>query len=254
VSKVQVRAQSFWTPKGGNTPRDYEDAFWPVRSVEREAGGFQFAVADGATESSYSGIWARQLVRALCTNPSRPLAASFMQELPALQKRWRSAVSWRPLPWYAEQKLQAGAFAAMLGLQLRGANVTGTWHAIAMGDSCLFHLRADGLLNSFPVADSRCFNNRPRLISTNPAYNSAAAAYLRAITSTWQSGDSFYLMTDALACWFLGQVETGGNPCRILQSFDRNDQVQDFSSFVQDSRNSKLMRNDDVTFVRIDLL
>ena len=71
---MHVFAQPFWAPKQGNEDNEYEDAFWPRKSIEHRATSFHCAVADGATETSYSGIWAKQLVRYLCKcTPSAPI-------------------------------------------------------------------------------------------------------------------------------------------------------------------------------------
>jgi hypothetical protein len=51
---------AFWCQKAGNGVEEYEDA-WSVRQVE-ETAGCRVAIADGATESSYSKIWATLLV------------------------------------------------------------------------------------------------------------------------------------------------------------------------------------------------
>ena len=60
---MHVFSRAYWMPKAGNSEAEYEDSFWP-RFLDGESNNFRFAVADGATEASFSGIWARQIVRA----------------------------------------------------------------------------------------------------------------------------------------------------------------------------------------------
>ena len=63
---MHVVAEAFWLPKAGNTLEEYEDAFWPRKSIDRSTSMFRCAVADGATETSFSAVWAQTLVRAYC--------------------------------------------------------------------------------------------------------------------------------------------------------------------------------------------
>jgi hypothetical protein len=256
---VEVYAQAFWMQKAGNAEPEYEDAFWPSKLLNRqESRSLRFAIADGATETSFSKIWAKQLVQAFCSGDSSPSPwADLLARLPALQRRWLLGVSRRPLPWYVEAKIAAGAFAALLGLQLSvdevAGNKGGAWDAIAVGDCCLAHIRGETVVNFFPILNSQSFNSRPMLLSSNPAYNGSAAEHLLAIRGRWLSEDAFYLMTDALAAWFLSQVEAGRKPWVILRDLDTNDQLRDFCTLVCDLRADKLLRNDDVTLLRLDV-
>ena len=100
----------FWLPKAGNTPAEYEDAFWPRHYCLDSSGPVRLAVADGATETSFSGLWARLLVAAygrgrLTVDENEPA-------LRRIRRIWKRAVGQKPLPWYAEEKLRSGAFFA----------------------------------------------------------------------------------------------------------------------------------------------
>src|SRR5579864_6082712 len=100
---MRVSAQPFWAPKAGNQKSEYEDAFCPERSlVSEKETRFRFAVADGATETSFSGIWAKQLVRSFCKGELQD--GDLGQRLRKLRQRWRKIVSRKPMPWYAEEK------------------------------------------------------------------------------------------------------------------------------------------------------
>jgi hypothetical protein len=252
---MQVLAQPFWTPKRGNTPTEYEDAFWPRKLIERRTCCFRCAVADGAAETSYSGIWAKQLVRYFCKN-SAP--APFDEErFCRLQQRWSEVVRRRPLPWYAEEKVRLGASAAIVGLVLtddpNGHGTHGSWKAVAVGDSCLFHMRGEQVLVQFPLADSAAFTKRPQLLSSNPAHNDRLVDCLHNKAGTWRSGDTFYLMTDALASWFMRATEEGRTPWRALRDLNTSDKVKPFHDWVETLRTEGAIRNDDVTLLRIHI-
>lgn len=252
---MHVFAQPFWAPKRGNEDSEYEDAFWPRKSIEHRARRFQCAVADGATETSYSGIWAKQLVRYLCKN--RADTAFDPDGFRDLQQRWSTIVRKRRLPWYAEEKIRPGAFAAILGLVLyddvdrEGSG--GHWQAVAVGDSCLFQVRADKVLVRFPLDNSAAFTNRPDLLSSNPAHTGRVVDHVQNMEGTWQAGDAFYLMTDALACWFMREAEEGRTPWRVLRDLNTSDEVKPFREWIEALRAERAMRNDDVTLLRVDI-
>lgn len=252
---MHVFAQPFWAPKQGNKDGEYEDAFWPRKSIEHRTTCFRCAVADGATETSYSGIWAKQLVRYWCKNC--PATGFDPDRIRNLQQRWSTIVCKRPLPWYAEEKIRVGAFAAILGLVLyddvdrEGGGRH--WQALAVGDSCLVQMRDEEVLVRFPLADSAAFTNRPYLLSSNPAHTGRIVDHVRSMHGTWQAGDAFYLMTDALACWFMREAEEGRTPWRVLRGLNTSDEVKPFREWVEALRTERAMRNDDVTLLRVDI-
>src|ERR1700754_4491954 len=109
---MHVLAQVFSLPKAGNSLAEYEDAYWPEKQIDQGADVFSFAVADGATETSFPGLWARMLVRAFCRGQFS--GSRLETSLRSLQKKWLDEVSQKPLPWYAEEKMRSGAFSSLL--------------------------------------------------------------------------------------------------------------------------------------------
>ncbi|WP_163995935.1 protein phosphatase 2C domain-containing protein [Pyxidicoccus caerfyrddinensis] len=155
---MRIRLEAVSLQKAGNQPSENEDAYAPESAgASRGAGAsgvapFLAAVADGATESLFSGHWARLLAGAFARGEV-PDAQGLLAVLPELQRQWHAHVGAKPLPWYAEEKLREGAFATLLGVRLSEqptVDCSGTWEALAVGDSCLFQLRRGGLLRSFP--------------------------------------------------------------------------------------------------------
>lgn len=61
-------------------------------------------------------------------------------------------------------------------------------------------------------------------------------------------GDTLILATDAFSQWFLKTYENGGKPWNLLSSVSNN---EDFVNLVNRCRESRKMRNDDVTTVVI---
>jgi len=244
----------FSMPKEGNTPAEYEDAFWPREALSFDSVPIRLAVADGATETSFSGLWARLLVTAY--GRGRLAEKDWHIDLPKIRRAWRRAVGQKPLPWYAEEKLRAGAYSSLLGLtilspQPRDAR-EGTWHALAVGDSCLVQARGDEMISSFPFSRADEFNSRPLLVSSLDSHDDAESE-ARQASGRWTSGDAFFLMTDALAAWCLRGVEADEQVIDGLRSVETQGQ---FESLVADLRGDvddeglPRLKNDDVTLVR----
>lgn len=249
---MQVCIRALWLPKAGNTVEEYEDACWPLRSVDRELRAFRCAVADGATEASFSASWARLLVGAYCKGQwggRRPF-----RSLARLQAVWQQEVDSLQLPWYAEEKRRSGAFASLLGFTLIAPReeIPGGWMAEAVGDSCLFQVRSNDVITAFPMRCASEFNSRPHLIGSTAASNEHLLEHVRKAHGGWEPGDIFYLMTDALACWFLKMVEVGTRPWLELTTVAADGQPS-FAAWIKHLREERAIRNDDVTLLQVNV-
>jgi len=238
-------------PKEGNTLAEYEDAYWPREKQFGDSLPLRLAVADGATETSFSGLWARLLVTAY--GRSRLSEGNLQSALDQIRRVWRRSVGQKPLPWYAEEKLRSGAYASLLGLTILPPEASeGDWHASAVGDSCLIQARGDEMLSSFPFSHSEEFNSRPFLISSLASHDSPETG-VNSMSGRWRPGDTFFLMTDALAAWCLRGVESGEDVFERLRLVETQTQ---FESLVTELRSTidgdgpPCMKNDDVTLVR----
>jgi hypothetical protein len=227
-------------PKQGSSEAEYEDAAArsPGRAYPR-----RFAVADGASESSFAQLWAALLAEAyvrggLC-------AGTLCDDLLPLQAAWRVEVGEKPLPWYAAEKARSGAFAALVGLTVQA---DGTWHALAAGDCCVMQVRGDRLLTSFPLEDAAAFDNRPHLISSNPERNGHLGHLDTVACGIWEPGDGFLLMSDALAAHVLRRVLDEGYGIGQALGFMGQ---QGFRRWVAERRAERSLRNDDVSLIRV---
>lgn len=250
---MDVLAEAFSLPKAGNTPEEYEDAFWPRKSIDRSVPKFRCAIADGATATSFSGLWARTLVRAYCRGHLSG-GKTLLKRLASLQQQWKAAVGQKPLPWYAEEKLRQGAFSSLLGLTIRGEQGAEQlqWDALAVGDSCLFQIRKDKVITKFPLTCSDQFTDRPALLSSNPMSNDRLADHIHPASGQWHEGDAFYLMTDAIACWFLRAIERGDAPWTMIPDLGTEDSLN-LKEWIACLREEGRLSNDDVTILRVDL-
>jgi len=247
---MQACTRTLWLPKAGNTVEEYEDACSPLRSVNRELWAIRCAVADGATEASFSASWARLLIRAYCKGQWS--GRRLFLTLARLQKIWRQELDALQLPWYAEEKLRSGAFASLLGFTLVAPveENAGGWTAEAVGDSCLFQVRADDVITAFPMSCAAEFNSRPHLIGSIASSNEHLLEHVRTARGGWEPGDIFYLMTDALACWFLSTVEAGDQPWLELANAGAGGRPS-FAAWIDQLRGERAIRNDDVTLLQV---
>jgi hypothetical protein len=260
--------QAFHLAKRGHSSDEYEDAY----AADPEAG--RFAIADGAAESSFAGLWARLLttefVQALSdVDPEG-------RWLEPLRQRWAAEVDHRPLPWYADVKREEGAFATFLGLVIQPPDVEfgrtdcqsvrgegrianpsyepgGDWQAQAVGDTCLLQVRAGSLIEAFPLTRGDEFGNHPCLLGSRPTTGRGPPPSVRQSRGRWQRGDRFFLVTDALAQWFLRQTEAGRHPWEAIGRIRAGPAPATFHDWIEELRDRDGLRNDDVTLVLIDL-
>ena len=244
----------FWLAKAGNRPEECEDAsrvVYPFRIGMSGLDMVRTAISDGASESAFAKEWAKALTDAFVARPpdlSGLTEDSLKSWLEPGQKKWSDLVPWEHLPWHGEAKTRAGAFATLLGLTI-GATPNNSrrlsWQAVAVGDSCLFVIRQDDLLLSFPLNDAAQFDNTPALVCSNPANAGGLWEGVRQHSGECEPGDRFILASDALACWFLAQNAAGEKPWEPLLDLDS----PGWDAWVGEQRRGGLMRNDDTTLV-----
>jgi hypothetical protein len=240
---LAICCRTFCVPRRGHPAEECEDA------VATDPARGRFAIADGAAESAESGLWARLLVETFVhTPPEQP----WPDWLTPPRQQWTDAVrrpsEAEPLPWFLEGRYRDGAYATFLGLVLDGPR----WFSLAVGDSCLFQVRGERLVAAFPLEHSSQFDNNPWLVGSRAGHDEAASRHSRQMTGECLSGDRLYLMTDALARWFLLAIETGARPWLPLETLLA--QPDDaFTDWVGRLRADRQLRNDDTTLVSIRL-
>ena len=235
---MHTSATAWWAAKSGNAANEYEDAY----AVKPDA--LRFAVADGASETSFARAWAELLVEGFVQEP--PSAGGLPAWVTPLQQAWVNASQGKATAWYAEEKARDGAFSSLLGLTIEGDR----WRALAIGDSCLFVVRAGRMARAFPLARAEQFNNRPLLLSSVARANGHVWQDVVADEGDLQGADRILLMTDALAQWFLVEAEMGRRPWAALAQITTQEQ---FRAFVDCLRAGRALRNDDVTLVSVEV-
>lgn len=257
------------TPKRGSTAGEYEDATWiaPDDTISGNWTGrrLRIAVADGASESMLAGRWAANLTRAYGKARSawsRP--TGFVATYAAAADSWAGTLAQyvaererrgAPITWYEEPGFAKGAHSTILVFEIRdpGGQRLPSWRAAAIGDSCVMQVRDDKLHLAFPLESADAFSSQPPLLATRRPDNDVLARHFEGCTGEWERGDSFYLATDALACWFLREVADGRAPWAALGDLDQDSGGVEFVEWVERRRDDGDLANDDTTLIRLDM-
>lgn len=237
---LALSARAYWCPKSSGTRSDWEDGF-----ALSEPHGV-VAVADGATWSPRSRQWARALATSfLAAHESRTAVTA--SNLPDLVGRVAAQFEDQltnqgddGMAWWSDEVKARGAAAAFVGLHvdLRA----GLWHAVAVGDCCLFHFPVEGKPSSFPLTVPDQFTSSPALISSNEPVDPGDIA---GCDGTCSAGDVFVLASDAFSSWMVAELGSATLP-QLLDAV----RSSNFGSLVDQLRSSGRIPDDDVTFVR----
>ncbi|MFJ4657042.1 hypothetical protein ACIP5Y_37745 [Nocardia sp. NPDC088792] len=268
-------------PKHGCTAAECEDAVCVLPDLpfdELIEGPLAASVCDGATESVLAKDWARLLaavsVAKALPDPGFFAPGTAYEEFAAeVVGRWDPwlaeyaggrAAAGRPLRWYEQAKLAGSTFATMLTVRVApgdspggpeaeaGATPEWHWHAAALGDSCLFHIRDEALIRSFPIESAEDFGTTPDLFGSRNHDTALLTARTRFDTGTCLPGDRLLLMSDALAAWLLAAGDPGA-ALRELLEFGGPHDTPGFAEWLGKLRARQDLRNDDVALIRIDV-
>lgn len=239
----------FTLPKIGEKTEEIQDAYY--KSLDSNLA----AIADGASTSFLAREWADLLVESFCKHNEElnTINRHWKEWLKPLQEQWRQySIKIRTdpnLPWYAKgSKEKNCGSATFVGLKLYPTNQgkQKTWEALAIGDSCLFQIKANSDQPiSFPIKKSEDFHTVTDCFQSLPEYNFSEPIYT---SSVCDKDDIFFLATDALAEWIFKDLEKGGSQWRKLISITNQ---KEFAEFIQHIRHEGLIKNDDTTLCRI---
>jgi len=247
IGAAPFSVQAFSCQKAGNAPSEYEDA-WAIRGSDSPT-RCRVAVADGATESSFSALWASLLVESFVRG--RAHGTEFFARLGAIRRLWRRKIRGRPLPWYAAEKAGKGAYAAFVGASLNAVNHG--FRAVAIGDCCLLQITGAPmdrvLLKAFPLTHSEEFGSSPFLVGSVQKADDDPLRHLRMCEGVLAPDDVLLFASDALAAWLLRRAERG-EPVWEQVGPDGIQTPEAFEALVATAREEGT-RNDDMTLVRV---
>lgn len=241
---LRCKFKSITLPKLGNSVRENEDNLLSPCNTDDTL--LKFAIADGATETSFAKEWSDLLVTYFKDNSFEK--DKLHSTLDKATKSWQSLVTAVELPWYAQQKVEIGAFSTFLGLMVNREE--SNFRSVAIGDCTLFQIRNNELKVSFPVLSANEYGNTPFLLSSNPMYQKGIEVKVKYLEGELIRNDMLILATDALAAWILEGAESGRRPWNGLQCLlGFEDYKIDFQNWLNNKRREREIKNDDATLI-----
>lgn len=228
---LSIQVYHYIAAKRGYVLEECEDAY------AFSEDGAVLAVADGATQASFSREWAQALVKAFVASKPDDPSDAFVR---AAFDEWKVAVGdVSRLPWYAQVKLERGSFAAFAGVRVD--LVSGRCFAKVLGDSCLFIIDdALGTVSPFPYADTDEMARYPFLVSTNLVTD---------LTGKWKEDTrklnipcTLMLTTDAIARFILSSMDQFDIAKKISSIVAEGTTDEFFSELLESGQ----MVNDDI--------
>lgn len=239
---MQIKIRGFIMGKKGELYTDCRDNYAWSRYHHR------FAIADGVSKSFFPGIWSELLVNHYVED-----SATFDSVISKGQQEWMSQVTDivdKPgVKYYTRNAFnrKAPGLATFVGLVFQEQEKK--WHSIALGDTYLFfvprnfsNFKKQRIVHS-SKDDQDVFDNFPDYLSSIGDQHKGERKEI--------GGDiiegTFYLMTDALAEWFMKQEESA-----IGKIAAWNSQLH-FERYIENLRNEEEINNDDTTVLIIEL-
>lgn len=240
----ELQTRQLLLPKLGHDASECEDAI--ALDIDR----CRFAVTDGATEAFDARNWAQRLAQHWVKNESIRTAEEFREWVTAEGRELHDSWNGLSLSWYSEEKARTGSFAAFAGLELDLETESPSWHAIALGDTCLLHCRRGALLKSLPLSHSETFNSNPVLVASDSSLHENMMQSLVIDSGSCESGDVLLLMSDGVAAWYLQRLETNDlDPDEFISA----KQDEELRRFFDEERLAGRIRNDDIALLRIEI-
>lgn len=256
--------------KHGFEASECEDEFeWhTANGASGRTAPISVAVSDGASESMLAKDWARLLVTRFAYEAFTesaildPDSDRYTTALASLKNEWvelhladylrAREASFRPIKWYEQPKLDAGASATLLAfrLELGTCHSACRWRAVAVGDSCLFQVRGKEVIKSFPIDEVTEFGRAPGLLRSRGL--ELMHSQPRFASGSYAVGDEFFFMTDAIAKWFMGastsrSADDFGREVGNLSAMCCANDVSGLSVWTRALQSAGQMHNDDIT-------
>ncbi len=215
-----------------------------------------FLIADGATQTSFSNIWASCLVNT-CSR-AHLSEISFLKSVRKAQEEWQNSLQDIDLPWHAQEKFRQGAYSALTWLEIGYDPLhpayAFTWRALAVGDCCLFISRSHSVYLSLPLQEPIEFTNNPVLIPSKSEKIGSITGKIQTARGSLKNGDHLLLATDALSAWIVKQTQENQDRFfRMLMDARSTHNPDSITSWINNLRRKNEIKNDDTSLVFIEL-
>ena len=215
----------------------------------------KFAIADGVSKSFFPDVWAELLVNFFVESAGR-INLTDNESYKKIQNAWIKKIAGivnKPnQKYYVKNFFIEGrsAAATFVGLHFLHEDGALKWEAVALGDSYLFFVpkHEDLILSNFENVihlsskNTFEFNNFPDYFDSRSVNNKGK---MKQKKHEVKNG-TFYLMTDALAEWFVKEKEVA------IKIIDNWKTQEDFVRDINEYRKTN-MNNDDATILVINV-
>jgi serine/threonine protein phosphatase PrpC len=247
IGQYTVRTRSFCLYKKGGSLSEYEDR----SAIGAQDDCLRVAIADGTTEGLFSDVWAELLVNGYC---DYGVALFEDVNLQAIHKEFVHETCQKvgemseSRHWFMYEKLERGTHATFAAIELASGN---TVQMTAVGDSCIFWCDKDKI-EMFPELSADDFGISPASICHIPDTWYNLHLKIRSNEITLERDCQFVLCTDAIAHWLVKETREKNN-FLAWEEIVRLSDVAAFNLLIEELRESKEIRNDDVTLVIVDV-
>ncbi|KSA13480.1 hypothetical protein [Maribacter dokdonensis] len=242
---MQLSIKGFIKPKESELYYDCADRF----AYNKE--NHKFSISDGVSKSFFPKIWAETLVN----NWVDKTWNTDNEFINHCQKKWledvTNIVQNPETKWFTKNAFnrRESALATFVGLNFFYQNSEYYWTAQALGDSFLFFVPknfTDFKVDTIPISSKQPpieFDNFPDYLNSIGTKHKGEKCTLKESLTE----GTFYLMTDALAEWFLNEKENAIHKIKVWTG------QNDFERFVDEERLNNKLGNDDSAILIIEV-
>lgn len=242
---MQISIKGYITSKESELFYDCADRYAYNKSQNK------FAISDGVSKSFFPKIWADVLVNKWVDSKEFDEAQFILD----CQKDWLNQVTEivnKPdAKWFTKNAFnrKESGLATFVGLRFYKKKKEWFWKADALGDSFLFFVpkKIKDFSKECIVLSSK---QEPIVFDNFPDYLSSLGSNHKGekqLEENLLTSGTFYLMTDALAEWFLNEKDNAINKIKVWQN------QKDFEHFVDEERLNKKLGNDDSAILTIKI-
>ena len=209
----------------------------------------KFSISDGVSKSFFPKFWAEELVKEFVSKEKIADENLFLSQC---QEKWlkkiTEIVNKPTVKWFTQNAFnkKSPALATFVGLQFFEKEKK--WEASALGDSFLFFVPKK--IKTFEDSIILSSKKEPIIFDNFPDYFSSIGEKFKgkrkSKSGKLQDG-TFYLMTDALAEWFINEKENAIGKIDVWQN------QKDFERFVDEERQTEKLGNDDSAILIINV-
>lgn len=213
----------------------------------------RFAISDGVSISFFSDIWSRILVDNYVKS-NELVGSAFVEKC---QQQWlqkiENIVQKPDVKWFVKSKYSKKDFAAATFVGLEFLQIENKWRAQFIGDSFLFFIpkhciHFEGVIK-YPSQANFIFDNYPNYLAS--IENNHRGEWLISENEEITEG-TFVLMTDALSEWFIKELKKDVK--KAVAALATIENQEQFAQIIQAQREENTLKNDDSTFLMIEVV